>query len=193
MRLLVCMLAGLVTAQAFVHHASAFAGTSLACRSVQQSLPSLSMSGEKGDMKEGTMAALFRDACKNIATVSLAGVIAVSSITAVPSDAHAAGSSGRMGGRSFSSPSRSFSAPSRSYSAPSRSFGGGGPSLMPVPVPMYGGGFGGFSPFGYSPFMSPGISIYGGGFGVNPVDLLVLGAVAYGATQLIKVTYTLKY
>lgn len=64
-------------------------------------------------------------------------------------------------------------------------------SVMPVPVPM-GGGFGygspfGFSPFGFSPFGAPGISFYGGGMGVSPVDILVLGGVAYGALQLAKV------
>lgn len=49
----------------------------------------------------------------------------------------------------------------------------------------FGSPFG--SPFGYSPFGRPGISFYGGGFGVNPVDLLVLGGVAYGVSQLVKV------
>lgn len=62
---------------------------------------------------------------------------------------------------------------------------------MPVPVPM-GGGFGfspfGFgSPFGYSPFGAPGVSFYGGGFGVSPVDILLFGGLAYGLSQAVKV------
>lgn len=48
-------------------------------------------------------------------------------------------------------------------------------------------GYGYGSPFGFSPFGRPGVSFYGGGFGVNPVDLLVLGGVAYGVSQLVKV------
>lgn len=48
-------------------------------------------------------------------------------------------------------------------------------------------GYGFGSPFGFSPFGRPGVSFYGGGFGVNPVDLLVLGGVAYGVSQLVKV------
>ena len=67
---------------------------------------------------------------------------------------------------------------------------------MPVPVPSYGYGLGspfgfspfGGSPFGFSPFGTPGVSFYGRGFGINPVDLLVLGGVAYGVTQLVKVS-----
>lgn len=84
--------------------------------------------------------------------------------------------------RSYSAPS----APSRSY-APS--YGGGSTTVIPVPVPMggYGMGYGYGSPFGFSPFGRPGVSFYGGGFGVNPVDLLVLGGVAYGVSQLVKV------
>ncbi|CAN0395106.1 unnamed protein product [Ascophyllum nodosum] len=119
---------------------------------------------------------------------------------AAPGDALAARSGGRMGGSSFSSPSRSYSSPSRSYSSPSRSYSspsrsyGGGTTVVPVPVPSYGYGLGspfgfspfGGSPFGFSPFGTPGVSFYGRGFGINPVDLLVLGGVAYGVTQLVK-------
>lgn len=57
---------------------------------------------------------------------------------------------------------------------------------MPVPVPL-GGGFGYGSPFGYSPFGAPGMSFYGGGFGISPVDILVLGGVAYVFAQSAKV------
>lgn len=82
---------------------------------------------------------------------------------------------------------RSYSAPSSSRSyAPSSSYGGGRTSVVPVPVPMGGMGYGYGSPFGYSPF-GGGVSFYGGGFGVNPVDLLVLGGVAYGVSQLMSV------
>lgn len=92
----------------------------------------------------------------------------------------------------------------RSY-APSSSYGGGGygggyrgggTSVVPVPVPVplggygYGSPFG--SPFGYSPFGSPGVSFYGGGFGVNPVDVLVLGGLAYGVSQLVKARITFR-
>lgn len=49
----------------------------------------------------------------------------------------------------------------------------------------FGSPFG--SPFGFSPFRSPGALFYGGGFGVDPIDLLVLGGVVYGVTQLAKV------
>lgn len=70
-------------------------------------------------------------------------------------------------------------------------------SVMPVPVPM-GGGFGfgspfGYSPFGspfgYSPFGAPGVSFYGGGFGVSPVDILLFGGLAYGLSQAVKVCH----
>lgn len=66
---------------------------------------------------------------------------------------------------------------------------------MPVPVPMGGYGYGspfGFSPFGspfgFSPFGTPGVAFYGGGFGVSPVDILLLGGVVYGVSRLLKVS-----
>lgn len=65
---------------------------------------------------------------------------------------------------------------------------------MPVPLGGYGYGFGSpfGSPFGFSPFGTPGVSFYGGGFGINPVDILVLGGVAYGVTQLVKVSQEIR-
>ncbi|CAM9696031.1 unnamed protein product [Discosporangium mesarthrocarpum] len=154
----------------------------MACRSAARLASGLCMTEDK----DGVWEALTKDFGKKIATVSLLGAIAASALTGNPGDAFAAQSGGRMSGRSFSSPSRSYSAPSRSYSAPSRSYSGGGVVPVPVPVPSYG--FGGFSPFGgygYSPFMGPGIMYSSSSF-INPVDLLVLGGVAYAASQLLK-------
>ena len=65
---------------------------------------------------------------------------------------------------------------------------------MPVPLGGYGYGFGSpfGSPFGFSLFGTPGLSFYGGGFGISPVDLLVLGGVAFGVTQLVKVSQEIR-
>lgn len=49
---------------------------------------------------------------------------------------------------------------------------------MPIPVPMGGG-----MRFGYPSFGVPGVSFYGGGFGLSPVDILLLGGVAYGLAK----------
>ncbi|CAM9404155.1 unnamed protein product, partial [Ectocarpus sp. 13 AM-2016] len=141
------------------------------------SLP-LSMAGE------APWKAFTTDVAKKVAVAATVAAVAFST----PGEALAARSGGRMGGRSFSSPSRSYSAPSAPSRSYAPSYGGGGTTVLPVPVPMggYGMGYGFGSPFGFSPFGRPGVSFYGGGFGVNPVDLLVLGGVAYGVSQLVK-------
>ncbi|CAN0174201.1 unnamed protein product [Ectocarpus sp. 12 AP-2014] len=152
----------------------------VASRSVSaatSSLP-LSMAGE------APWKAFTTDVAKKVAVAATVAAVAFST----PGEALAARSGGRMGGRSFSSPSRSYSAPSAPSRSYAPSYGGGGTTVLPVPVPMggYGMGYGFGSPFGFSPFGRPGVSFYGGGFGVNPVDLLVLGGVAYGVSQLVK-------
>mmetsp|Transcript_26934 Transcript_26934/g.42261 ORF Transcript_26934/g.42261 Transcript_26934/m.42261 type:complete len:385 (+) Transcript_26934:72-1226(+) len=121
---------------------------------------------------------------KAIGTAAISFSLLAGALSAVPQDVEAAQSGGRVGGNSFSSPSRS-SAPRYS---PSSSRLQAAPTVMPVPVPvapMY-------SPFGFSPFggFGMGISPFGFGFGfrpmINPIDLIVFGAVAWGVLQLVR-------
>jgi len=79
--------------------------------------------------------------------------------------------------RTYSSPpSSSYSSPSYGPTIRSRTY------ITPVPTVPYSpfGGFGFGFPF--SPFPTYG---YGFGIGINPVDLIILGGLAYGAISLL--------
>lgn len=126
---------------------------------------------------------------KTLSTLALIASVAFG----MPHDAEAARSGGRVGGRSFSAPRSApvmRSAPRQA--APRQAVGvpGGGvmrsTTIVPVPIPIGGGGYGyggGFG-YGYNPFFSPFRPAIG--FGVNPIDLLLIGGAIYGATSLLK-------
>lgn len=113
-------------------------------------------------------------------------LLALSPLGAYESADAAQRSGGRVGGSGF----RSAPSQTRRYSAPpSRSYSPGVQSrgyVQPVPVLPYGGYGYGFSPF--SPFSPFG---FGGGMmgyraGISPVDVLILGGIAYTAFNIIK-------
>lgn len=132
----------------------------------------LHMSSSPNEDEKSGWELFTADLAKKFTVAAAVAAVALSA----PGDALAARSGGRMGGRSFSSPSRSYAPSPRSYSP---SYGGGGSvNLMPIPVPMGGG-----MRFGYPSFGVPGVSFYGGGFGLSPVDILLLGGVAYGLAK----------
>lgn len=107
-----------------------------------------------------------------------------------PENAEAASSGRRSGGSSFSRPSRPST---RSYSSsPSGTYSG--PSRTTINIsPGYGYGYGGYGLGGFGfglPLFSPfgGYGYYGGGYGlgISPLDVIVLGGLAYGAFNFLR-------
>eukprot|EP00640_Fibrocapsa_japonica_P001507 CAMPEP_0113934494 /NCGR_PEP_ID=MMETSP1339-20121228/1817_1 /TAXON_ID=94617 /ORGANISM="Fibrocapsa japonica" /LENGTH=388 /DNA_ID=CAMNT_0000936327 /DNA_START=73 /DNA_END=1239 /DNA_ORIENTATION=+ /assembly_acc=CAM_ASM_000762 len=107
---------------------------------------------------------------------ALSALLIAGSLFVTPQETIAAQSGGRVGGRSFSSsPTRQYASPPvQQQYAPSA-------GTVPVPVPV--------SPFGFSPFgYGFGFGMSPFGFGVsyfNPINAIVLGAVAYGVISII--------
>lgn len=104
--------------------------------------------------------------------------------TALPFDALAASSGGRVGGSNFSgSRARSYSAPSRSYSVPPSSSYSAPPVYSApffAPSPFYGG-------WGYGvPFFGPTVVVGGGGGGFGFIfNILLFGMVAFFIYQAV--------
>lgn len=92
------------------------------------------------------------------------------------SDALAASTGGRAGGKSFSaSRARSYSAPSQSYSRPSQGYS----RTYIAPSPGYSAPFF-MSPWGFSPFgFGPSIMIGGGGGGGGIFGFMIFSVMAY--------------
>lgn len=132
----------------------------------------------------------FEKMAKDTNTKVTASALMVFALAFLPLNADAAMSGGRMGG-SFSAPRQSISRPSPSSSFSrgySRGYGSGYYSRPSTTIITPGLGYG-YSPFGYSPFMSPVVPF--GGAGVIPYargpsffDLLFIGGFLFTLTSI---------